>query len=329
MNVYEKCAMVLVTLGDRSGAEVLKHLEHQEVAKISRAMVTLGRFTRVQLEQVIAELQHDAQAYSDITINSRDYLRNLLVLTLGEARANSLFEDILENTNGENRGIDALNDMEPSAVSDLIGHEHPQIITTILVHLNRRQSAEILAHLDEQIRNDVMLRIATFGGVQPLALDELTAELNVLMRGKNVKRSKMGGIRPAAEILNFMPTQHEESAISAVRELDPSLAQKLIDEMFIFEHIVDLDDRSLQRILQDVDSESLIIALKGADQPLKDKCFRNMSRRQAELLIEELASRAPVRMSQVEAEQKKIMLIVRELEERGEIKLGRGEDLYV
>ena len=192
-----------------------------------------------------------------------------------------------------------------------------------------QQAADILALFDERLRHDVMLRIATFGGVQPAALAELTEVLNGLLDGQNLKRSKMGGVRTAAEIINLMKTQQEEAVITAVREFDGELAQKIIDEMFLFENLVDVDDRSIQRLLQEVDSESLLIALKGAEQPLREKFLRNMSQRAADILRDDLANRGPVRLSQVENEQKAILLIVRRLAETGEMVIGSGEDTYV
>jgi flagellar motor switch protein FliG len=197
------------------------------------------------------------------------------------------------------------------------------------VHLKRAQAADILAQFDERQRNDVVLRIATFGGVQPTALQELTEVLNGLLDGQNLKRSKMGGIRTAAEIINLMKTQQEESVIEAMRTYDGELAQKIIDEMFLFENLVDVDDRSIQRILQEVESESLLIALKGANEALREKFMRNMSQRAADILRDDLSTRGPIRLSLVESEQKAILLIVRRLAESGEVMIGGGEDAYV
>lgn len=328
MNAYEKSAIVMITLGDERAAEVFKHLNAHEVTQISSAMVSMGSYTHEDLAQVMSEFQRDAGEYAALSIDTNEYLRNVLVRALGEERAHSLLEDLLETQSG-NDGIETLNFMEPQAVCDLIREEHPQIIATILVHLKRNQAADVLAKFDERVRNDIMLRIATFGGVQPVALQELTEVLNNLLHGQNLKRSKMGGVRPAAEILNLMKSQQEDAVIAAVREFDQELAQKIIDEMFLFENLVEMEDRSIQRILQDIDSESLIVALKGSDQALRDKFFRNMSRRQSEIMIEDLNSRGPVRMSQVETEQKNILMLVRRLAESGEIIIGGGEDVYV
>ncbi|RPH26528.1 flagellar motor switch protein FliG [Buttiauxella warmboldiae] len=328
MNASEKSAIVLLTLGDGLAAEVFRHLNSHEVKLISSSMVNMGGYTHEQLAEVLKQFELDSTEYAALSINTNDYVRSVLVKALGEERASSLLEDLLENQEGTN-GIETLNFMEPQAVYDLIRDEHPQIIATILVHLKRAQAADVLSKFDDRERNDIMLRIATFGGVQPTALAELTEVLNNLLHGQNLKRSKMGGIRPAAEILNLMKSQQEDAAMEAVREYDQELAQKIIDEMFLFENLVEMEDRSIQRILQEVENESLIIALKGSEPPLREKFFQNMSRRQAEIMMEDLGSRGPVRMSQVEAEQKNILLVVRRLADSGEIVIGGGEDAYV
>ncbi|APG19351.1 flagellar motor switch protein FliG [Kosakonia radicincitans DSM 16656] len=328
MNAAEKSAVLMLTLGDERAAEVFKHLNTHEVTMISSAMVSMGSFTHEQLSSVVRDFRRDSGEYAALDVNTNEYLRSVLVKALGEERANALLEDLLDSSDGSN-GIETLNFMEPQMVFDLIRDEHPQIIATILVHLKRGQAADVLANFDERERNDIMLRIATFGGVQPVALQELTEVLNSLLHGQHIKRNKMGGVRPAAEILNLMKSHQEDAAIAAVREFDQELAQKIIDEMFLFENLVEMEDRSIQRILQDIDGESLIVALKGVDDVLRDKFFRNMSKRQADIMRDDLASRGPVRMSQVETEQKNILLVVRRLAESGEIVIGGGDDAYV
>ena len=316
----DKSVILLMTIGEDRAAEVFKHLSQREVQTLSAAMANVTQISNKQLTDVLAEFEQEAEQFAALNINANDYLRSVLVKALGEERAASLLEDILE-TRDTASGIES--------AADLIRDEHPQIIATILVHLKRAQAADILALFDERLRHDVMLRIATFGGVQPAALAELTEVLNGLLDGQNLKRSKMGGVRTAAEIINLMKTQQEEAVITAVREFDGELAQKIIDEMFLFENLVDVDDRSIQRLLQEVDSESLLIALKGAEQPLREKFLRNMSQRAADILRDDLANRGPVRLSQVENEQKAILLIVRRLAETGEMVIGSGEDTYV
>ncbi|EMH1502619.1 flagellar motor switch protein FliG [Proteus mirabilis] len=324
----EKSAVMLLTLGEDRAAEVFKHLTTREVQQLSIAMSSMRQISNQQLIDVMASFEEDAVQYAALNVNANDYLRSVLVKALGEERANNLLDEISE-TRETTTGIETLNFMEPQMAADIIRDEHPQIIATILVHLKRGQAADILALFDEKLRNDVMLRIATFGGVQPSALAELTEVLNNLLDGQNLKRSKMGGVRTAAEIINLMKSQQEENVITAVRDYDGELAQKIIDEMFLFENLIDIDNRSIQRILQEVESESLVVALKGCDQELRDHFLNNMSQRAAEIMRDDLASRGPVRMSQVEAEQKAILLIVRRLAESGEVVLHGGDDTYV
>ncbi|MFT3058451.1 flagellar motor switch protein FliG [Enterobacter sp. 03-F-07-AD-ECC] len=321
----DKSVILLMTIGEDRAAEVFKHLSQREVQILSAAMANVRQISNKQLTEVLSEFEQEAEQFAALNVNANDYLRSVLVKALGEERAASLLEDILE-TRDTASGIETLNFMEPQSAADLIRDEHPQIIATILVHLKRGQAADILALFEERLRHDVMLRIATFGGVQPA---ELTEVLNNLLDGQNLKRSKMGGVRTAAEIINLMKTQQEEAVITAVREFDGELAQKIIDEMFLFENLVEVDDRSIQRLLQEVDSESLLIALKGAEQPLREKFLRNMSQRAADILRDDLANRGPVRLSQVENEQKAILLIVRRLAETGEMVIGSGDDTYV
>lgn len=324
----EKSAILLMTIGEDRAAEVFTHLSTREVQHLSAAMANVRQVSQQQLMEVLKEFEANSEQFAALSINASDYLRSVLVKALGEERASSLLEDILESRE-TTTGMETLNFMEPQSAADLIRDEHPQIIATILVHLKRAQAADILALFDERLRNDVMLRIATFGGIQPAALAELTDVLNGLLDGQNLKRSKMGGVRTAAEIINLMKAQQEEAVIDAVREFDGELAQKIIDEMFLFENLVEVDDRSIQRLLQEVESESLLLALKGAEEPLREKFLRNMSQRAAEILRDDLATRGPVRMSQVENEQKAILLIVRRLADSGEMIIGGGEDAYV
>ncbi|MBT9431217.1 flagellar motor switch protein FliG [Candidatus Sodalis endolongispinus] len=328
MTGIEKSAILLLTLGEDRAAEVFKHLAVREVQQLSSAMVGLRQISQAQLNEVLKKFEVAADQFSALSVNTGDYLRSVLVKALGEERASSLLEDIFE-TRETTTGMETLNFMEPQSAADLIRDEHPQIIATILVHLRRSQAADILVLFDEKLRNDVMLRIAMFGGVQPAALAELTEVLNGLLDGQNLKRSKMGGIRTAAEIINLMKTQQEEAVINAMRDFDRELAQKIIDEMFLFENLVQVDDRSIQRLLQEVESKSLIIALKTAAEPLRERFLSNMSQRAADILRADLANRGPIRMSLVENEQKAILQIVRRLAESGEIVISGAEDFYV
>ncbi|MGR4067913.1 flagellar motor switch protein FliG [Billgrantia sp. C5P2] len=328
MSGVRRSAILMLALDEDSAAEVFKYLAPKEIQQLSMEMAEMDQVSHEDMQQVMMEFHRETEEFIALNLNSSEHIRSVLTKALGSERATSLIEDILEST-GTSSGIDSLNLMEASMVAELIRDEHPQIIATILVHLERHQAADVLELFDDKLRNDVVLRIATFSGVQPAALQELTEVLSGMLDGQNLKRSKMGGVRTAAEILNLMNSSLEETAIETVRAHSEDLAQKIIDEMFLFENLMDLDDRSIQLVLKEIDTNSLVVALKGAPEALMEKFLRNMSRRAADLLREDMEARGPIRVSQVEAEQKSVLQVVRRLADSGEIVLSGGDDTYV
>ncbi|MBI5918504.1 MAG: flagellar motor switch protein FliG [Nitrosomonadales bacterium] len=324
-----KSAILLMTMGEKEAAEVLKYLEPKEVQKISAAMVTLKNLTHEQIMAIYDEFMEIAATKTTIGMDSHDYIRNMLVGALGDEKAAGLLDRIMHSN--DTSGIESLKWMDPAAVAELIGNEHPQIIATILVHLEPDQASTILGQLSERTRGDVILRIATLDGVQPAALHELNDVLSKLMSGNAIgKKSIKGGVRTAAEILNFMGSTQEGLVLDAVRGHDADLAQKIMDEMFVFENLLDVDDRGIQLILREVQTESLIVALKGASEEMRNKILKNMSQRAAETLREDLESKGPVKLSEVEAEQKEILKVVRRLADEGQVVLGgKGDEAYV
>ncbi|WP_294882653.1 flagellar motor switch protein FliG [uncultured Gilliamella sp.] len=332
MNLTEaqKAATILMILGEELAAKVMQFLNHKEVQKISSAMMGLPQLTQEQLKNILNECQNTLDDCAVLNTDTNGYLRKILEKSIGSDKANRLLDELLDtDIEDTTDGLKMLNFVDAARAVDLVKKEHPQIIATILVHLNRDLAAEILNLFDDQLRNDVMLRIATFGGVEPSALEVLSTSLSTLLHGQNIKLNNMGGIRTAAEIINLMKSQQEELVINALRDYDNELAQKIIDEMFLFENLIDVDDRSIQRLLKEVDNETLIIAMKGATETLRDKLLANMSQRAASILREDLENRPPVRLSQVETEQKKILVIARRLAETGEMILTSGDDEYV
>ena len=323
-----RSAMLLLTLGEDEAAEVLKHLGPREVQKLGAAMAQLRSVPRDKLEEVVDAFYEETQRGAPVTADE-EYIRGMLTKALGDDRAANLISRILQG--GDTAGIESLKWMDAPTVAELIKNEHPQIIATILVHLEFDHAGDILKRFTDRLRNDVLLRIATLDGVQPTALQELNDALTRILSGSaNIKKTAMGGVRTAAEILNFVGTAHETAIIDNVREYDPDLAQKIIDEMFVFENLIDVDDRGIQLLLREVQSESLILALKGANDAMREKVFKNMSQRAAEMLREDLESKGPVRLSEVEREQKEILKIARRLADEGQIQLGgKGEDEYV
>jgi len=323
-----RCAILLLSLGEEVAADVFKSLNTHEVQQLGKAMAGLTQITREEVTAVLEDFHQEVAQFQAVTLGSYNYVESVLTKALGSERAARMIEEILEADNHA-AGMDALNWMEPAGVAELIHNEHPQIIATILIHLQRDRASAVLALLPERLRNDVMLRIATFGGVQPAAFSELTEVLNQMLSGQNAKRNKMGGVRTAAEILNMMSTAEEEQIITNLRDLDADLAQKIVDEMFIFEHLADMEDRAIQCILKEIDTASLTIALKGVPDELRNKFYKNMSTRAAEMLRDDIEAQGPVRMSKVEQEQKAILQVVRRLAEEGQFTLGGGKDDYV
>ncbi|HMX22579.1 MAG TPA: flagellar motor switch protein FliG [Accumulibacter sp.] len=324
----EKSAILLITLGTDHAAEVLKLLGPKEVQKLGQAMTALKSVPRDRVDATVSDFLAEAQNSAAMHVDTDAYVRSVLTKALGDDKASNLISRILQP--GDTNGIEGLKWMDAPTVADLIKNEHPQIIATILVHLAPDHTSDILKQFTERLRNDVILRIATLEGIQPEALRELNEVMLRLLSGSaNIKKSAMGGVRKVADILNFMGSANEAAVVDSIREYDPDLAQKIIDEMFVFENLLDLDDRGVQLLLREIQSESLILAMKGASESLREKIFKNMSQRASEMLREDLESRGPVRLSEVEAEQKEILKIVRRLADEGQLVLGGagGEEM--
>jgi flagellar motor switch protein FliG len=323
-----KAAGLLLALGADEAAEVLKHMSPREVQKLGLAMARLQPQKREVMESVINEVAIYAAKASSVQADD-DIIRIMLTKALGDERAANLLSRVLHGSDTD--GIEALKWMDAGTAADLVKNEHPQIIATILVHLEFDQAGEILKHFTERLRNDVLLRIATLDGVQPSALKELNEALSRVLSG-SVQHKKMavGGVRHAAEILNFVGSTAETQILDNVREYDPDLAQKILDEMFVFENLLDIDDRGIQTILREVQSDQLVIALKGSIEEMREKVFKNMSQRAAEMLRDDLETKGPVRLSEVETAQKEILKIARRLAEEGQLVIGgKGGDDFV
>jgi len=322
----QRSAILLMSIGEEEAVEVFKHLGPREVQKLGAAMAKLNSVTREQAAEVLRDFRDEADQQTTIGAASDEYLRSVLTRALGNDKASTLIDRILEGN--DNAGIDSLKWMDSASVAELIKGEHPQIIATILVHLDADQASEVLTALPERLRNDVVLRVATLEGVQPSAMRDLNEVLTQILSGSDkLKKSARGGIEAAAEMLNSMGGTLEAAISSHIREIDPELAQKIQDKMFVFENLLDLDDRGIQLLLREVQSETLVVALKGTSDTLREKIFKNMSQRAAEMLRDDLEAKGPVRLSEVEAEQREILRIVRRLAEEGQIVMGgKGEE---
>jgi flagellar motor switch protein FliG len=325
----QDAAIFLMSLGEEEAAEVFKHLSPKEVQRLGEAIARMRAVSREKVDQVIEKFTHEAASQSLLVSDTDNYVRAVLRRALGDDKASLLIDRILQG--GDVSGIESLKWMDPISVAELLRNEHPQILAAILVHLDFEQSAGVLKNFTERTRNEVMLRIATLEGIQPAALKDLNEVLyKVLAGGDKIRKSSLGGVKAAAEIINLMGTSLEAGVIDSIRENDADLAQKIMDKMFTFEDLLKLDNKAVQMVLKEVSSDTLVIALKGASSELKEKILSNMSSRAAESLREDLETRGPVRLSEVEAQQKDILKLVRRLSDEGQIMLsGGGDDSFV
>ncbi|MEO7852817.1 MAG: flagellar motor switch protein FliG [Rubrivivax sp.] len=322
----EDAAILLMSLGEEHAGEIFKHLAPKEVQRMGETIAKMTTVSRERLDNVLNKFNALAGDQSMLVADNDGYLRSVLKRALGEDKAALLLDRILQGDDVS--GIESLKWMDAQAVAELMRHEHPQIVAAILVHLEFEQAADVLKHFSERQRNEVMVRVATLDGIQPSAMRDLNEVLGKVLAGSadRVKKTHLGGVQPAAEIINMLGGTLETSVIDYIRSADNDLAQRILDNMFTFDDLMRLDDKGIQSLMKEIQTESLVIALKGATPELRDKIFRNMSTRAAETLREDLESRGPVRVSEVEAEQKELLKVVRRLSDEGVIVIGGGGD---
>ncbi len=324
----ESSAILLLTLGEEEAAAVMKHMEPKEVQRLGLAMASLKNVTKEQVTHVVKKFYDIIQSATALGMETDEYIRNVLIKALGEDKASGLIDRIL--LGGHIRGLEAFKWMEPRAIAELIRNEHPQIIAIVLSFLEQEQAADVLTFFPEAVRTDVILRIATLEGVQPSAIQELNEIMEKQFSGNtNVKSSSVGGVKTAANILNLLDSSMEQEIMERIKEVDADLGEQIEDLMFVFDNLIDVDDRGIQALLREVNMDTLVIALKGADDALKEKIFRNMSKRAAEMLRDDLEAKGPVRLADVEAAQKEIVAIARRMAENGDIMLGGGGEEFL
>jgi flagellar motor switch protein FliG len=324
----DKAAILLLTLGETDAAQVLRHMGPKEVQRVGVAMAQMRNVHREQVEQVMSEFVDVVGDQTGVGIGSDGYIRKMLTQALGEDKANGLIDRIL--LGGNTSGLDSLKWMEPRAVADVIRFEHPQIQAIVVAYLDADQAGEVLSHFDHKVRLDIILRVSSLNTVQPAALKELNQILEKQFSGNaNTSRTTLGGIKRAADIMNFLDSSIEGQLMDSIREVDEDLSTQIEDLMFVFNNLSDVDDRGIQALLREVSSDVLVLALKGSDDAIKEKIFKNMSKRAAELLRDDLEAKGPVRVSDVEGAQKEILTIARRMAEAGEIVLGGkgGEEM--
>jgi len=329
MSGTERAAILLMSLGENDAAAVLKLMGPKEVQKIGTMMATLKNIPRQQVDDVLNEFIKTVDDQTNFGFGNDEYIRKVLVSALGEDKAGGLIDRIL--LGHSSKGLEALKWMDPRAVAEVVRLEHPQIIAIVLAYLESDHAAEVLQYLPERARPDILMRVATLEGVQPQALMELDEIMERQFHGgSNVKSSSVGGLKAAANILNYMDSATEASISEAIKHADSQLGDQIQDLMFVFDNLAGVDDRGIQALLREVSSDSLIVALKGADAAIKEKILSNMSKRAAEILNDDLDAKGPVRLADVEAAQKEILTVARRMADAGTIVLGgKGAEQYV
>jgi flagellar motor switch protein FliG len=324
----DRAAILLLTLGEKEAAEVLKQMGAKEVQRIGAAMAKLTNVSREEVQSVMADFSISVENQTSVGVGTEDFLRKVLVDALGPEKASGIIDRI--SVGRSTKGLEALKWMDGRAVAELIRLEHPQIISIVLAYLESDQAAEVLTHLPANMRSDIMVRIATLDGVQPSALSELDDIMEKTFAGKGSTRtSALGGAKAAAEIINNLEPSQEGVIMEQITQTDEALGSRIQDLIFVFDNLMEIDDRSMQELLRQVASDKLLLAMKGCDDSMKDKIFKNMSQRAAEMLKDDLESKGPVKISEVEGAQKEILQTARKLAEAGTIQLAGKGDEYV
>jgi flagellar motor switch protein FliG len=321
----ERAAILMLVLGEKDAASVLKRLDAHGVHKLGKAMTQLGDIKRADVEAVLDSFLNEVGDESSVPLDSETYLKRLLIDAIGEDKAMEVLERIFgENTNA----LEKLRWLDARSIAEFVSKEHPQVQAIILSYLPAQHAGEVLDFLNDEERcADLIMRVATLDSLSPNALREVNDIIEEELVGFTSQRfMSFGGKKVAAEILNGMDTRANEEVMASIRNSNETLGQEIEDLMFVFADLADVQDRDIQTLLREVSTDSLKLALKGAEDRVKDRIIGNISKRAAELLLEDMEVMGPVRLSDVETAQKEIITIARRLADSGEIVLGNSSE---
>ncbi|MGD8568112.1 MAG: flagellar motor switch protein FliG [Gammaproteobacteria bacterium] len=329
VNGVRRAAILLMALGEDYASQILKHMGPREVQALGYEMTQVKKVNRELVTNVLSAFTQAIEQYTDIALGTDDYVRNVLMQALGKDKAGNLMDRIMRDNN--KKGLEAFKWMDARSISELLRFEHPQIIAIVLSYLDHDQAADVIAMFPDHLRSDIVMRVASIDSIQPEALQELNDIMEQQFAGSsNVKMSSIGGVKSAALILNHMESEMENEIIDNIREINPEVGQSIQELMFVFDNLENLLDRDIQKILREISSESLLLALKGASHAVRNKIYKNMSKRAAQMLQDDLEAKGPVKIRDVEAAQKDILLTVRRLADAGDISLrARDVDQYI
>lgn len=325
----QRAAIFLLGVGEQAATEVMRHMSAKEVQQVGEAMATISKLTNNQVESVLADFHLESAEINPLGLEAPDFTRRVMTSALGQDKAQNILSQVLE-TPEEHNGVEALQWMAPKAIADVLGGEHPQIAATVMTQLYDEQAANVLALLPDDMRKDVILRIARMEELDPRAMEELDRVLESQLG--NLQRTpprKVLGPDNLAAILNATDSELEQEMLEALTQADEDLSDDVKEKMFVFDNLIKLDDRGFQTLVRDIDQEKLLVALKGVDQELTERFFNNMSERAADILREDMEASGPVKVADVEAAQKDIVKTAMKLADEGALMIGKGARDYV
>jgi len=325
MSGTKRAAVLMLLLGEQQAAEIIRFLNPKEVQALGGAMVSVADLSQEAVNSVLDEFVTTIKKQTSLGLGTTDYVEKVLKRALGDDKAASVLGRIMPGQSS--KGLDILSWMDARSIAEMIRGEHPQVSAIILSVLENSVAADVLAFLPPESRAEIIQRVASLEVVQPSAMEELEAIMKKqFSNNSSAQSSSFGGIKAAAKIMNFTKTALEASVMTSLGELDPDLMQKIQDNMFTFDNLVSVDNRGIQVLMRNVEPDLLMIAMKGAGDPVKDKFFGNMSERARGMFRDDMEAKGPLRIADVEEAQKTIMRIARKLSDAGDLVLGGGDD---
>jgi flagellar motor switch protein FliG len=321
----QRAAVLMLLLGEQQAAEIIRYLNPKEVQALGAAMVLVVDLSQEAVNSVLDEFVLTIKKQTNLGLGTTDYVEKVLKRALGDDKAASVLNRIMPGQS--TKGLEILSWMDPRSIADMIYGEHPQVIAIILSVLEHQVAADVLTYLPDEARPEIMQRVASLDTVQPSAMTELEAIMKKqFSNNSSSKSSSFGGVKAAARIMNLTKTELEASVILGLNKLDPDLTLRIQDNMYTFENLTTMENRGIQLLMRNVDTDQLMIALKGATEAVKDKFFGNMSERARSMFKDDMEAKGPMRITDVEEAQKKIMRTARKLADAGELMLGGGAD---
>ena len=325
----QRAAIFLLGVGEEAATEVMRHMSAKEVQQVGEAMATISKLTNSQVEDVLAEFHIDSAEINPLGLEAPDFTRRVMTSALGQDKAQNILSQVLEKPD-EHNGVEALQWMAPKAIAEVLEEEHPQIAATVLTQLYDEQAAKVLEMLPDDLKKDVILRIARMEELDSRAMEELDRVLeSQLGKLQRIPPRKVMGPDILASILNATDSELEKEMLEALTEADEELSDDVKEKMFVFDSLMKLDDRGFQTLVRDIDQEKLLVALKGVDEELTERFFNNMSERAADILREDMEASGPVKLADVESAQKDIVKTALRLAEEGTLMIGKAAKDYV